>query len=87
LSHTSSSFCSGFFGDGGASQTFCLGWPQIDIFPIGAIQVDTITTGVSHWCPVVFLYLKKNVPQNPNGQQAHDKMYSLIGQSGQYSLK
>jgi hypothetical protein len=27
LSHTSSPFCSGYFGDG-VSQTICLGWPQ-----------------------------------------------------------
>jgi hypothetical protein len=30
LSHTSSSFCFGYFGDG-VSRTICLGWPQTTI--------------------------------------------------------
>jgi hypothetical protein len=48
LSHTSSPFCPGYFGDG-VLQTLCLGWP-CTIFPISASQVARIT-GVSYWHP------------------------------------
>jgi hypothetical protein len=41
LSHISSPFCAGYFGDG-VSQTIFLGW-----IPISAFQVARIT-GVSH---------------------------------------
>jgi hypothetical protein len=34
-SHSSSSFCSGYFGDG-VLGTICPGWPQIKILPISA---------------------------------------------------
>jgi hypothetical protein len=47
LGHTSSPFCSGYFGDR-VSQTVCLGWPQTMILLISASQVAKIT-GVSHW--------------------------------------
>jgi hypothetical protein len=46
LSHTSSSFCSGYFG-AGISQMICLGWPHAMILQISASQVARIT-GVSH---------------------------------------
>jgi hypothetical protein len=47
FSHTSSPFCSGYFGDGGVSQTICLGWPLSTILPISVSQVAKIT-GMSH---------------------------------------
>jgi hypothetical protein len=46
LSHTSSPFCSGYFGDG-ISRTICLGWPWISILLILASQIARIT-GVSY---------------------------------------
>jgi hypothetical protein len=46
LSHTSSPFCSGYFGDG-VSHTICLGWPRTLILFISSSQVARIT-GVSH---------------------------------------
>jgi hypothetical protein len=46
LSHTSSSFCSGYFRDG-VLQTICLGWPQTTILLISASQALRII-GVSH---------------------------------------
>jgi hypothetical protein len=46
LSHSSSLFFSGYFGDR-VSRTTCLGWPQTVILPISASQVVRIT-GVSH---------------------------------------
>jgi hypothetical protein len=45
LSHTSSLFCSGYFGDG-ILRTICPGWPQTTILPIS--QIARIT-GVSQW--------------------------------------
>jgi hypothetical protein len=48
LSHTSSPFCSGYFGDV-TSRTICPGWPWISKLPISASQVTRIT-GVSHQC-------------------------------------
>jgi hypothetical protein len=42
LSHTSSPFCSGDFGDG-FSQTVLLGWPRTTILLISASQVARIT--------------------------------------------
>jgi hypothetical protein len=49
LSHTSSPFCSGFFGDGeeGFSWTICPGWPQTMIPLISAFQ-EACITGMSH---------------------------------------
>jgi hypothetical protein len=44
--HSSSSFCSGYFGDG-ALQTICPGWPQTVAFQISASQVARIK-GTSH---------------------------------------
>jgi hypothetical protein len=41
LSHTSSAFCSGYFGDG-VSWTICLGWPCTEILLISASQVARI---------------------------------------------
>jgi hypothetical protein len=38
LSHTSSPFCSSYFGNG-IWQTICPGWPQTIILPISASQV------------------------------------------------
>jgi hypothetical protein len=42
LSHTSSPFCSGYFG-GGILWTICPGWPWTEILPISASQVARIT--------------------------------------------
>jgi hypothetical protein len=57
LSHTYSSFCSGYFGDG-VSRTICLGWPQTLILPISASQVAKITcVSPSHqalYCILIF---------------------------------
>jgi hypothetical protein len=36
MSHPSSPFCSGYFGDGGVSQTIYLDWPQTIILLISA---------------------------------------------------
>jgi hypothetical protein len=36
LSHFSSPFCSGDFGDGVSQWTICLGWPQTRILQISA---------------------------------------------------
>jgi hypothetical protein len=47
LSHTSSPFCSGYFG-AGVSRTICQGWTQTLIFLISVSQVAGIA-GVSHW--------------------------------------
>jgi hypothetical protein len=33
LNHTSSPFCSGYFGDG-VSWTICLGWPWTAVLPV-----------------------------------------------------
>jgi hypothetical protein len=57
LSHTSSSFCSGYFEDS-ISQIICLGWPRTVILMISAFQVARII-GVSHRCPadIPTLYL------------------------------
>jgi hypothetical protein len=43
LSHTSSPFCSGYFGDG-VSPTICLGCPWTLILPISASQLTRITS-------------------------------------------
>jgi hypothetical protein len=47
LSHTSSPFCSGYFGDE-FSKTICPGCPQIAIFPFPDSQVAKIMR-VNHW--------------------------------------
>jgi hypothetical protein len=47
LRHTSSPFCSGYFGDR-VSQNICLVWSQVAILLISLSQVAMIT-GVSHW--------------------------------------
>jgi hypothetical protein len=46
LSHTSSPFCSGYFGDG--LLNYLWGWPQPEILLISASQVTRII-GMSHW--------------------------------------
>jgi hypothetical protein len=46
LNHTSSPFCSGYFGDG-VLWTICPGWPPTIILLISAFQVARIT-GMSH---------------------------------------
>jgi hypothetical protein len=43
LSHTSTPFCSGYFGDG-SSWTICLGWPWTVTLPISTFQIPRITT-------------------------------------------
>jgi hypothetical protein len=48
LSHTSSPFCYGYFGDM-VLRTIYLGWPQTWITLISASQVARFT-GMSHWC-------------------------------------
>jgi hypothetical protein len=59
LGHTSSPFCSGYFGDR-VSQTVCLGWPQTMILLISASQIVKIT-GVNHQCltSTVFVHVEK----------------------------
>jgi hypothetical protein len=49
LSHTSSPYFSGYFGDG-VLQTICPGWPQTKILPISVLQAARITD-VSHQWP------------------------------------
>jgi hypothetical protein len=61
MSHTSSPFCSSYFGDGD-SRTICPGWPQTLILTISASQVARII-GVSHWHPAKLLSL--NTYNNP----------------------
>jgi hypothetical protein len=51
LSHTSSPFCSAYFGDG-VLQTFCLAWAGTTILLITASHVAGIT-GVSHCARLV----------------------------------
>jgi hypothetical protein len=51
LNHTSSPFCSGYFGSE-VSQTVCPSWSQITILPISASQVARFT-GMSHWHPAI----------------------------------
>jgi hypothetical protein len=56
LSHTSSPFYPGYFGDR-ILRTVCLGWPQNSILLISASQVARIIAriiGVSHRCPAGF---------------------------------
>jgi hypothetical protein len=55
LSHTSSPFCSGYFGDG-ISWTICPGWLQTMILLISASQVSRII-GMSHQCPAFYLFI------------------------------
>jgi hypothetical protein len=49
MSHTSSPFCCGYFGDE-VSWTICLGWSWMMIFPLSAFQVARIIA-VSHQRP------------------------------------
>jgi hypothetical protein len=42
LSHTSSPFCSSYFGNGGVSWTICPGWPRTVTLLISASQVAKI---------------------------------------------
>jgi hypothetical protein len=56
LSHTSSLFCSGYFGDG-VLETICLGWLRILILPISASQVTRIISlSHQHWGMNSFIY-------------------------------
>jgi hypothetical protein len=54
LSHISSPFCSGYFGDG-VSETICLGWPPTTILWISASPVARMT-GRSHRCPGLLIF-------------------------------
>jgi hypothetical protein len=56
LSHTSSPFCSGYFGDGGVSHTICLGWLQTAILLISASQIARITGLTTNAQLFLFLY-------------------------------
>jgi hypothetical protein len=58
LNHTSSSFCSGYFGDWGVSGTICLDWPQTVILPISASKVARII-GMSHQHPNALILNKE----------------------------
>jgi hypothetical protein len=55
LSHTSSSFCSDYFGDR-VSQTICPGWHWTKILLTSAYKVSWIV-GVSHWHPAAIIFL------------------------------
>jgi hypothetical protein len=55
LSHISSPFCLGYFGDG-VSQTICSGWPQTMILRISASLVARIM-GMSHLVPSFSTFL------------------------------
>jgi hypothetical protein len=55
LSHTSSTFWSGYSEDR-VLQTICLGWPQTMILLISASRVDRVT-GMSHQRPAFFPFL------------------------------
>jgi hypothetical protein len=55
LSHTSSAFCSGYFGDE-VLWTICSNWLRVMILLISASKVARIT-GVSHQCPANFYLL------------------------------
>jgi hypothetical protein len=52
LSHNSSPFCSGYFGDGGVSWTICPGWPETMILTPPPIS------GMSHQYPADYTFLK-----------------------------
>jgi hypothetical protein len=54
LSHTSSSFCSGYFGDG-VSELFAWAGLKLRFLLISASQVARIT-GVSHWRLALVLF-------------------------------
>jgi hypothetical protein len=54
LSHTSSTFFSGYFGDG-VSQTICPGWSWAVILPVSAFQVARIL-GISHLHQIRFWF-------------------------------
>jgi hypothetical protein len=55
LSHTSSAFCSGYFGDE-VLWTICSNWLRVMILLISASKVARIT-GVSHWHPALHFFL------------------------------
>jgi hypothetical protein len=57
LSHASSPFFSGYFGDG-VFLTICLGWPGFFILLISASQVARITS-MSHQCPAQKKFFKR----------------------------
>jgi hypothetical protein len=57
LSHSTSPFCDSYFQDR-VSQTTCLGWLRTSILLISASWVARIT-GMSHWCPALFVCLKQ----------------------------
>jgi hypothetical protein len=54
LSHTTSPFCSGYFGNE-SLKLFSLGWLQTTILTISASQVARII-GVGYWCPADLNY-------------------------------
>jgi hypothetical protein len=57
LCHTSSPFCSGYFGGGGGVLwTICPGWPWKVILPMSASHVARLTS-LSHWCPALALLI------------------------------
>jgi hypothetical protein len=65
LSHTSSPFCSGYFGDG-VLRTTCPGWHRTTILSISAFQVARIT-GVNHQSPAALLLLRYGLDLCPDG--------------------
>jgi hypothetical protein len=58
LNHTSSPFCSGYFGDGDLTN-YCLSWPRTVILLI-ASKVTRITD-VSYWCLAEFCFLRQEL--------------------------
>jgi hypothetical protein len=69
LSHTSSPVCSGYFGDGGISQTICPGWPRTAILQILVSQITRII-GVSHQHPAWNIFWRqKSLRNNLNARR------------------
>jgi hypothetical protein len=59
LSHASSPFCSGYFGDG-FLRTICLDWPRTTMLPYSASQVAGIT-GVSYCIQMLHITLNDEI--------------------------
>jgi hypothetical protein len=90
LTHPSSSFCSGYFGDG-VSWNICLSLPWTAVLLIPSSQVARFTGMSHHWC-LARLYSLMDVPTLPAVmvwmwsvlQKAHIlKTWSLTGGSNQ----
>jgi hypothetical protein len=77
LSHTSSPFVSGYFGDG-VSKSICLGWPKTAILLISASQVARIT-GVSHWYLAVAMAHFKAILSPSRSENWRDLGWKGIG--------